>query len=134
MKSGLRSRKTCQLSSAIYHRDVGCIGRLSQHCRHEITRCIHTLSKPDVMHRAERWSALRECLSSHWITSGFPSVTLHLRLFSATSPVSATECVRVSSPRIGTSEVPRFVAFFPRKNPYHRSRVSRPVGAWENGA
>lgn len=133
LRSNLRSRKTRQLSPTIYHCDVGCIGCLSQPCRHEITRCIHTRSKPDVMHRAERWSAPQECLSSHWITSGFPSVTLHLRLFSAASSVSATECVRVSSPGIlGSSAI--CVVFFSRKNPYRPSRAPRPVYAWENGA
>lgn len=126
------SRKTRPFSPAIYHRDVGRIGRLSRPCRHEITRCIHTRSKPDVMHRAERWSAPRECLSFHWITSGFPSVTLHLRLFSAASPVSAIERVRVSSPRIfGSFAI--CVAFSFRKYPCRPSRVPRPVYTWENG-
>lgn len=85
----------CHLSSWY----TGCIGHLSRPCRREITRCIHIRVESDVMHRAE-WPASREYLSSHWITSGFPTVTLHLCWFSAASPVPAIERVRISSRKI----------------------------------
>lgn len=101
-RGDLCSRKICQFPFAVYQR--GAPGATGAYHSLVAVRSLDAFTPAPSLTSCER-SAPRECLSSHWITSGFPPVTLHLRCFSAASPVPATERVRVSSRK--TSQVSR---------------------------
>lgn len=128
--SGLKKPVNSRLP-AIYHCDVGYIGCLSQPCRHEITRCIHTRSKPDVMQCAERWSAPRECSPP---IGSLPVFRLSRSICACSVP--HRRCPRPSAsacPLQEYLEVPRSVSRFSSEKicvVHHESLFSVHMGKW----